>query len=72
MILLQKVDLKLKLSQKSNGIFAGVKYANILARTEKFECKFLKYDGDEIKQGDVIAKLEGKASVLLSSERTFF
>ncbi|PHO08808.1 nicotinate-nucleotide diphosphorylase (carboxylating) [Malaciobacter canalis] len=56
---------------KDDGVLAGVKYARILARTEKFDCKFLKLDGDRLKKGDVIAKLEGKASILLSSERTF-
>ena len=56
---------------KSDGILAGVKYARVLARSEKFDCKFLKYDGDTIKKGDVLAILEGKASILLSSERTF-
>lgn len=56
---------------KDEGILAGVKYARILARTEKFDCRFLKRDGDEVKKGDVIAELEGKASILLSSERTF-
>ncbi len=56
---------------KDDGIIAGVKYAKVLARTEKFDCKFLLRDGDEVKKGDVIAELEGKASVLLSSERTF-
>ena len=56
---------------KADGILAGVKYARVLARTEKFDCKFLKRDGDELKKGDIIAKLEGKASILLSSERTF-
>ncbi len=56
---------------KDEGILAGVKYARILARTEKFDCRFLKRDGDEIKKGDIIAELEGKASILLSSERTF-
>ena len=56
---------------KSDGIIAGIQYAKVLARTEKFDCKFLVKDGDEIKKGDVIAELEGKASVLLSSERTF-
>jgi nicotinate-nucleotide pyrophosphorylase (carboxylating) len=55
---------------KSEGVLAGVQYARVLARTEKFDCKFLKNDGDIIKPGDVIAELEGKASVLLSSERT--
>ena len=56
---------------KSDGILAGVQYGRVLARTEKFECKFLKNDGDVIKKGDVLAELEGKASVLLSCERTF-
>ncbi len=56
---------------KDDGIIAGVKYAKVLARTEKFDCKFLLRDGEAVKKGDVIAELEGKASVLLSSERTF-
>lgn len=56
---------------KDDGILAGVKYARVLARAEKFDCKFLIKDGDPVKKGDVIAELEGKASVLLSSERTF-
>jgi len=56
---------------KSDGILAGVKYARVLARSEKFDCKFLKLDGEKIKKGDVLAILEGKASILLSSERTF-
>jgi len=56
---------------KDDGILAGVKYARVLARGEKFDCKFLIKDGELVKKGDVIAELEGKASVLLSSERTF-
>jgi len=56
---------------KDNGILAGVKYAKALSKTEKFDCKFLLKDGQVVKKGDVIAELEGKASVLLSSERTF-
>ncbi len=56
---------------KDEGIIAGVKYAKVLARAEKFDCKFLLKDGQEVKKGDVIAELEGKASILLSSERTF-
>jgi len=66
-----KGRFKARVIAKADGIFAGVKYASVLARTEKFECKFLKFDGDEIKKGDILAKLEGKASILLSSERTF-
>jgi len=56
---------------KADGILAGVKYAKALSKTEKFDCKFLLKDGEIVKKGDVIAELEGKASVLLSSERTF-
>ena len=56
---------------KNDGVLAGVKYARVLARAEKFDCKFLIKDGEQVVKGDVIAELEGKASVLLSSERTF-
>lgn len=56
---------------KDEGILAGEKYARALAKTEKFDCKFLKNDGDVLHKGDIIAELEGKASILLSSERTF-
>lgn len=56
---------------KDDGVIAGVKYAKVLARAEKFDCKFLLKDGERVQKGDVIAELEGKASVLLSSERTF-
>jgi len=56
---------------KDDGVLAGVKYAKVLARAEKFDCKFLIKDGEAVFKGDVIAELEGKASVLLSSERTF-
>ena len=60
-----------KIVSKSNGILAGVKYAETLAQTEKIKVDFLKTDGDKIQAGDILAKLEGKASKLLSSERTF-
>jgi len=56
---------------KDKGVLAGVKYARVLARSEKFDCKFLIKDGEKVNKGDVIAQLEGKASILLSSERTF-
>ena len=59
-----------KVVSKSDGILAGVKYVEILARTEKFKIHFLKEDGEIIKAGDVLATLEGRASKLLSSERT--
>ena len=60
-----------KVIAKDDGVLAGVVYAKALSKTEKFDCKFLIKDGQEVKKGDVIAELEGKASTLLSSERTF-
>jgi nicotinate-nucleotide pyrophosphorylase (carboxylating) len=60
-----------KVVSKDEGVLAGVKYARVLARAEKFDCKFLIKDGQRVKKGDIIAELEGKASILLSSERTF-
>ena len=66
-----KGRFKAKAIAKADGILAGIKYAKVLARSERFDCKFLKQDGDVLKKGDIIAHLEGKASILLSSERTF-
>jgi nicotinate-nucleotide pyrophosphorylase (carboxylating) len=66
-----KGRFKARVIAKDDGIIAGVKYTRVLARSEKFDCKFLLKDGDVVKKGDVIAELEGKASILLSSERTF-
>lgn len=66
-----KGRFKAKAIAKDDGILAGELYAKALAKTEKFDCKFLKHDGQVLKKGDVIAVLEGKASILLSSERTF-
>ncbi|MBL3519779.1 carboxylating nicotinate-nucleotide diphosphorylase [Aliarcobacter lanthieri] len=63
-------DFTAKIISKSDGILAGVKYVDILARTEKIKIEFLKQDGDKIVVGDVLATLEGKASKLLSCERT--
>ncbi|MCI0500190.1 MAG: carboxylating nicotinate-nucleotide diphosphorylase [Epsilonproteobacteria bacterium] len=66
-----KGRFKARVIAKDNGILAGVKYAKVLARTEKFDCTFKLHDGDIVQKGDIIAELEGKASILLSSERTF-
>ena len=66
-----KGRFKARVIAKDDGVLAGVKYARVLASSEKFDCKFLIKDGEKVKKGDVIAELEGKASVLLSSERTF-
>ncbi|MCT7445691.1 carboxylating nicotinate-nucleotide diphosphorylase [Aliarcobacter skirrowii] len=59
-----------KIISKSEGVLAGVKYAEILAQTEKIKINFLKKDGDKILAGDILATLEGRAAKLLSCERT--
>jgi len=56
---------------KDDGILAGELYGKTLAKMQKFECEFLKHDGDFFKKGDVVGKLQGKASTLLLSERIF-
>ncbi len=66
-----KGRFKARVVAKNGGILAGVKYAKVLSKSEKFDCKFCLLDGDIVKKGDTIAILEGKASILLSSERTF-
>ncbi|MBT4029949.1 MAG: biotin/lipoyl-binding protein, partial [Campylobacteraceae bacterium] len=47
-----------KVIAKDDGVLAGVVYAKALSKTEKFDCKFLIKDGQEVKKGDVIAELE--------------
>lgn len=56
---------------KSDGILSGVEYAIEVAKLMQFKVEFFRVDGEEIKKGDEIAFLDGKADTLLSSERTF-
>jgi len=65
-----KGNFTAKIISKADGILAGVKYVEILARMEKIKIEFSKQDGNKIFVGDVLATLNGKASKLLSSERT--
>ena len=37
-----KGRFKARAIAKDDGILAGVKYAKVVARTERFDCKFLK------------------------------
>ena len=52
-----KGRFKAKVIAKEGGILAGEIYAKALAKTEKFDCKFLKHDGQILKKGDTIALL---------------
>ncbi len=69
--LAKKEDFQAKVISKSDGILSGVEYAKEVAKIMQFKVEFLKFDAQELKNGDEIAFLEGKASVLLSSERSF-
>lgn len=61
-----------KIVSKSNGILAGVKYAETLAQTEKIKVDFLKKDGDKIQAGDILAKIRGKSFKTTFKRENFF
>jgi nicotinate-nucleotide pyrophosphorylase (carboxylating) len=56
---------------KITCILSGVKYCKKLSKLQNIKVKFLKQDGDSIKQGDIIAKLKGDSNVLVKIERVF-
>ncbi len=64
------VPASAKIIAKSDGIVAGVKYINVLARIEKFEITWLKNDGESFVKGDVVATLNADSHTLLRCERT--
>jgi len=61
---------KANIISKDNGILSGVLYVKYVAKICNIKIKFLKKDGDKISNGDLIAKLKGKSTALLSAERT--
>lgn len=63
------VDAKAKIVAKSNGVLAGVKYANAIISYLGLKVNWLKSDGDDFKKGDLIALIEGKSIDILKSER---
>jgi len=64
------VDAKADIIAKSDGVVAGEKYINILAKLEGFEIIWGKKDGESFLKGDVIAILKGDSHTLLKIERT--
>lgn len=64
------VDASAKIIAKSDGIVAGVKYINVLAKLESFELTWLKNDSQSFIKGDVIATISGDSHTLLRIERT--
>lgn len=71
-VLADKKDLKLYLISKDNGIICGLEVFEIVFKelSEHVKIKFFFKDGDEVKNGDKVAEIEGDASALLIGERT--
>ena len=59
-----------KVIAKSEGVLAGVEYADTLARLQGFSIKWNKKDGEHFFKGEEIALLEGDSHTLLANERT--
>lgn len=64
------VESSAKIIAKSDGIIAGLKYIDVLAKLEKFDINYNKLDGDSFKSGDVLATISGTSHTLLRIERT--
>lgn len=58
-----------KIIAKEEGVFSGKLYIQELAEMEHIHIEFLKYDGNPIKVGDVIAYVRGTANKVLMYER---
>ncbi len=58
-----------KIVAKSEGVLAGVIYAQAILKYLDLESKWFKKDGDEFIKGDVIAKIKGKSVSILKCER---
>jgi len=59
-----------KVIAKSDGVVAGVEYANVLAKLQGFSISWQKVDGERFQKGEEIAYLQGDSHTLLSCERT--
>ncbi len=59
-----------KIIAKSNGVVAGQKYIDVLAKLEELEIVWLKNDGETFLHGDVIATIGASSHALLRCERT--
>ena len=58
-----------KIITKEDGIFAGKLYVKELGLLEHIEIEFLKYDGNKIKKGEVLAYVRGEVNRVLMYER---
>ncbi len=65
-------NLNLYLISKDNGIICGLEVFETVFKelSDDVKIRFFYKDGDEVKTGDKIAEIIGKASTLLTGERT--
>ena len=64
------VECKADIIAKCDGVLAGVKYVDVLAKLEGFEVVWGKVDSESFKHGEVLAILKGDSHTLLKVERT--
>jgi nicotinate-nucleotide pyrophosphorylase (carboxylating) len=64
------VPISGKIVAKSDGILAGVKYANVLPKLSFFTLTWNFKDSDKFKKGDILAVFNGDSHTVLSMERT--
>jgi len=64
------VEVKADIIAKSDGVLAGVKYADGLSKLEDFEIVWGKEDGESFFKGDIIAIVKGYSHTILKVERT--
>ena len=64
------VNAKADIIAKCDGVFAGEKYIDVLAKEENLEITWGKRDGELFSKGDIIAIIEGTSHDVLRCERT--
>ena len=66
----RSVECKADIIAKSDGIMAGQKYIEVLARLEGFNIVWGRRDCNEFSKGDVLAIVRGDSHTVLKVERT--
>ena len=64
------VDAKADIIAKSDGVFAGKAYVDVLAKLENLEINWALKDGDSFLKNDVLAIIKGDSHSVLKTERT--
>jgi len=66
----EAVDAKADIIAKSDGVFAGRKYIEVLASLEGLEINWALKDGESFKKHDILAIIRGNSHAVLKTERT--